>query len=470
MIRTSEPKSGNPIFRSALGIALALGVVAGGTVVSSPAIAKKKDKAPKLQFSKGFVAVAGPAQTAIEAAKGRADVTAARDQLNAALQSGNKQQIDAAYAAVNSAIAPEKAQLDQAFAAIESDDDRFLAGSLAVNLGSVAGDPSLQRTGLKTMLASGKADPGSIPRFNAIVGQLAYQAGDYAEAHQYLQRGVDGGFTENNSEVILAESYISDNQAAQGLAVLKHALASREASGTLAPEAWYRRGLASAYKAGMMSETTDFAVMLVRDYPTSENWGAAATIIRELGGFASQETLDLMRLMGRTNSYAEERDYVEYIQAADPRRLPGEVNAVINAGLASGKLRANDTFVSDAKKQATERIAADKASLPSYERDARKASATEATVTGAADALLSYGEPANAEELYTIALGKPGADMPRVLTRLGIAQVDQGKYAAAQETFAKVTGKRQPIARLWSSYAASKVMPTPAPATAAATQ
>ena len=103
-----------------------------------------------------------------------------------------------------------------------------------------------------------------------------------------------------------------------------------------------------------------------------------------------------------------------------------------------------------------------------HERDARKASATEATVTGAADALLSYGEPANAEELYTIALGKPGADMPRVLTRLGIAQVDQGKYAAAQETFAKVTGKRQPIARLWSSYAASKVMPTPAPATAAA--
>ena len=38
MIRTSEPKRGNPVFRSALGIALALGVVAGGTVVSTPAI------------------------------------------------------------------------------------------------------------------------------------------------------------------------------------------------------------------------------------------------------------------------------------------------------------------------------------------------------------------------------------------------------------------------------------------------
>lgn len=317
------------------------------------------------------------------------------------------------------------------------------------------------------MLASGKTDAANVGRFNAIAGQLAYQAGEYAEAHQYLQRAVDAGFTDNNSEVILAESYIGDNKAAQGLAVLKHALTKPKAGGSLAPESWYRRGLASAFKAGLMGDTTDFAVMLVQDYPTSQNWGAAATIIRELGGFASQETLDLMRLMGRTKSFAEERDYVEYIQAADPRRLPGEVNDVINAGLASGMLKANDTFVADAKRQSSERIAADKASLASYERDARKASASEATVTGAADALLSYGEPAKAEELYTIALGKPGVDTPRVLTRLGIAQFDQGKYAAAQQTLAKVSGKRTPIAKLWAAYAASKAKPAAAPVAAA---
>ena len=460
---TGQPKRSNLIARSALGIALAFGVVAGGTVISTPAIAAKQ-KAPKMSFSKGFVAVAGPAQAAIEKAKGRSDVEAAKAQLNAALQSRDEAQIATARAAVSSAIAAEKAELDKAFAAIENEDDRFLAGTLAVNLGSIAGDASLQRQGIKAMLASGKSDPESVPRFNSIAGQLAYQAGDYAEAHQYLQKAVDAGFTENNSEVLLAEAYISDNNTAQGLSVLKDALAKSKASGTLAPESWYRRGLASAFKAGMVDETADFGALFIRDYPQPANVGVAVTILRELGQFGSQETLDLMRLMARTNSYAEGRDYIEYIEAADPRRLPGEALAAIEAGLASGKLNASNTSVADWQNQAKSRIAADKASLASYESDARKPSATEATVTGAADALLSYNEPAKAEELYTIALGKPGADKDQVLTRIGIAQVDQGKYGAAEETFAKVTGKRATIAKLWKAYAESKAATPAAPA------
>ena len=50
----------------------------------------------------------------------------------------------------------------------------------------------------------------------------------------------------------------------------------------------------------------------------------------------------------------------------------------------------------------------------------------------------------------------PGLDTQRLLTRVGIAQFDQGKYADAQATFAKVTGPRQPMAQLWALYAAQK--------------
>ena len=115
---------------------------------------------------------------------------------------------------------------------------------------------------------------------------------------------------------------------------------------------------------------------------------------------------------------------------------------VIDSGVSSGKLSASDTFVADAKTQASGRLAADKASLAAYEQDARKASASESTISGAADALLSYDKAADAAELYQIALGKPGVDTARTLTRLGIAQFDQGKYGEAQATFAKVTGPR----------------------------
>jgi hypothetical protein len=179
-------------------------------------------------------------------------------------------------------------------------------------------------------------------------------------------------------------------------------------------------------------------------------------VLREVAHYPAQDTLDLMRLMDRTNSWAEERDFIEYIQAADARRSPGEVLDIINKGVAAGKLRTADVFVAEARTIANGRIAADRASLPSAERDARLANATGATVTASADAFLSYGDFAKAVDLYKIAATKPGADMARVLTRLGIAQVGTGDFAGAQANFAKVEGPRKPMAQLWSIFAQQK--------------
>lgn len=469
MIRTGNPTRGKIVSQLALGVALAMGMVTAATLAPSPAMAakKKKDSTPKREFSKGFIAAAGPAQAAIEAAKTREDVVAAKAQIDAALQSRDEQRIAAAQSAVNAAIANEKALVDGAFAAVEGPDDRFMAGSLAYTLGAASGDTNLLRRGVKEMIASNTGTPEEMQRFNAAAGQLAYQAGDYPEAAQYLKAAVDSGYTQSNIEVLLAEAYIASGNTRAGLGVLKQAIDGRSSAGSKADESWYRRGLSTAYKTQSIGDTTDFAVRLVRDYPKNENWGIVSTFLRELGSFGSQETLDLMRLMGRTKSYVEPRDYIEYIQAADPRRLPGEALDVINAGIASGMLKASDTSIADWKTQASGRVADDRASLASYARDARKAGAVTGTVTGAADALLSYGQSAEAEELYKMALGMPGADVPEVMTRLGIAQVDQGNYAAAQESFGKVTGKRQPIARVWAAYAAHKANSAPAPVASA---
>ena len=71
--------------RTALGLALAMGVAAGG--LSAPVMAKEKEKkqeAPKLKLSKGFIAAYQPAKKAFDEAAKRADVTAARDKVTAA--------------------------------------------------------------------------------------------------------------------------------------------------------------------------------------------------------------------------------------------------------------------------------------------------------------------------------------------------------------------------------------------------
>lgn len=434
-----KPKLGKLISRSAMGIALAFGMVAASVMVAEPAMAQKK-KGGQIKLSPAFQQAAAPLSQAIEAAKKRPDVASAK---------GNP-------AALGTALSAEKGQLDQVFAAASTPEDKYTAGQLAVGLGSLAEDPNIQRRGITAMVESGLAPAEDLPRLQFFQGQLAYAAKDYTAARTSLQAAVSAGYRENDAEALLAEAYIADNQVAQGLTILKQAIDQRNASGSPAPANWYRRGLGAAYKAQLPDKAAEFSAGLVKAYPTKENWAGAIAVVREVGKYPAQETLDLMRLMARTDSYMEERDYVEHIEAADPRRLPGEVIKVIDAGLAAGKLRANDTFVSEARSNASGRVTADRASLPGLERDARAANATGATVSGAADALLSYGEPAKAEELYKIALGKPGVDAARAQTRLGIAQVEQGKFAEAQQALAKVSGPRKPIAQLWEIYASQK--------------
>lgn len=426
MILSSKPMRAGLVSCAALALGVAL---AGAT----PAMAAKEPKPPKaapLKLSPAFQKAAGPVQKAIEDAK-----------------------------ANPASIPAVKAQVEQLSGLATTPDDKYVAGQFAVSLGATAKDQALQRKGVLAMIDSGKAPAAEQAKLQFYAGQFAYQAKEYAAARTALQAAIQGGYADSDVQTLLAESYFAENNTAQGLTLLQQAIDHQKATGAV-PESWYRRGLLAAYKARAGAEAARFGAGLVQSYPTTQNWGLAITIIREISGIPGQDMVDLLRLMGRTNSYNEARDYLEYVEAADPRRLPGEAMKVIEAGVASGKLNGTDRTVTDFRTIASERLAADKASLPSLERDARAASATAVTALASGDAFLSYGEAATAEALYAIALGKPGVDQPRALTRLGIAQADQGKFAEAQATFAKITGPRKPIADLWSAYAASKAKPT----------
>jgi tetratricopeptide (TPR) repeat protein len=454
------PMIGSRKSRAARGAALALGVLTGGTMLATPAMAAKDPKPAKpvpLKLTPNFQKAAGPLQQAIEAAKARPDVVAAQKAVQTA--GNNPTAVASAVSALGATVTAEKAQLDQLFALVGGDDDKFVVGQFAVQLGSLAQDQGLQRRGINAMIESGKSAPAEVPKLQFFAGQLAYVQKDYKAARAALEAAIQGGYKENDPEVMLAEAYMADNQLPQGLTLLQKAIADKQAAGTPAPESWYRRGLSAAYSAKAGAAAGTFGSGLVKNYGTPKNWGLVITVVREIGGIPGQEMVDLLRLMGRTNSYSEGRDYLEYIEAADPRKLPGEVVKILDAGVAAGKLNASDRTVADYRAVVNERIGPDKASLPSLERDARGASATALTVLASGDAFLSYGDAAKAEALYAIALTKPGVDQARALTRLGIAQTDQGKYTEAQATFAKVSGNRKPIADLWAAYAASKAKP-----------
>jgi len=295
----------------------------------------------------------------------------------------------------------------------------------------------------------------------------AYQSGDYAGAIKYIKPAYDGGYRDQQGMIdkVLADAYKRTNNSGAALALSTDEIAKAKAAGTKPSETALRTALQAAYDAKQAGPATDLSAQLVEYYPNTESWKSAFQVTRAINSLGSQEDLDVARLMARTGSLSTRGDYLSYIQDADPRRLPGESLKIIDQGVSSGKLSASDA--AEYRSLAQGRVTADRNALPSYEKDARAGSATFASINGAADAFLSYDQPAKAEELYKLALPKASAaDKDRVLTRIGIAQADQGKYAEAQSTFAQITSPaRQPVAKLWTAYVKSKANPA-APAAA----
>lgn len=430
----------SPVRRKGTGAALALALLCGSAIglvaLEAPAAAqknKKDEKAGKNNYSKAFVAAYSP--------------------VNAQANGG-----DAAGAA---------SKIAGVIAAIETDDDRNAAGGLVYNIGFNTKDQKLQLQGLELMLSSGKTDPAKVGSFHYTAYQLAAAEGQFDAARQHLDQAIAMGHTfsgkmsdgsermfgPDDMQLMIAETYFEQTDYAAGLAHMARLIEERGAAGGTVPQNWVTRPLSVAYQNDQSEGSITFGKLFVKHFPSDTSWGDAIAIQRNLIDYDAQQTLDILRLAARTGALRDTRSYVDYIDAADARRLPGEVIRVIGAGIAAGKLTNGDVYVAEVTKTAESRVAADKADLPTLERDAKAANATAATASAAGDAFLSYEDYARAEAAFMIAATKPGVDMDRVNLRLGIAQIGLGKTSEALANLAKVGGARKNIADLWAIYA-----------------
>lgn len=438
------------VSRVALAVALSSGLTLG---VASPALAAKKEKeAAGGKFSPEFVKVAQPLQKAMEAAIAAMGGQQTPDGLAKA-----KSAFDTA------AGGDGKAAFQAAIPAATTPDDKNALGSMMRNFGIISQDLALKQQGNVLLLGSGKLPAEEVGKTNYDAGITAYQLKDYTAAATYLKAAKDGGFVDSQGQLdlVLADSYKKNNNPQAALQMAKDDVAAAQAKGVAPSETALRNVLQQTYTAKQLAPSTEYAALLGQYYPTS--WGTAISVVRQLASLPRDQNLDLMRLMFLTGGMAEKRDYFEYIENVDPRAFPGEAVKVMQDGIAKGKLTQAEIGADLSNSQG--RVAGDKASLPATERDASKPGATAASVVAAGDVFLSYDQPAKAETFYAKAIAMPGIDAAKVALRLGMAQTLAGKYAEADASFAKVTGTRQPVAKLWSAYAKSKAAPaTAAPA------
>ncbi|MXO48507.1 hypothetical protein GRI69_09580 [Erythrobacter vulgaris] len=432
----------NTVSRPFSAVAMALVIAASGAMGTiafpEPAHAQDEDEERKPEYSKEFIAAYQPVEAALKAE------------------------------APNPAAA--KALIPPLVAASKNADEKRATGGVLLNLGNETDDAALRLQGIELMLESGILEP-------KLEGQLsfaAYQAyrdeNNVAAAKTALERAIavnhtfeatmtDGSqrnFGADDMRTMIADLYFDQGNFAEGLAYLSDQIEERRSAGGQIPENWIRKGLSTAYENEINDVTPKYVAMLAENYPSDVVWGDAVIVTLNANSYQNPEVLDLLRLSRRTKAYNDARVLTEYVEILDPRRYPGEVVSVIDEGSALGVIDKADSFIAETRTEAAGRVETDRADLPSLAADARASGANLKTLVVAGDTFLSYDKPAEAEEFYTKALGMSGVETPLVLTRLGIAQYDQGKYAEAVETFNKVEGARKDIANLWAIYAAQK--------------
>jgi tetratricopeptide (TPR) repeat protein len=369
------------------------------------------------------------------------------------------QTVDAAIKAPGADIAALKPQIIAFVPLAATPDDQLAMGGLLFNAGIMGKDYPLQLQGAELMLASGKTKPEDAGRFNVVAFQLANELRQYDKARSYLQKAIDLNYTAPNIsaadlQLNMAELYFSESRHQDGLKYLADAIAAKKAAGQPVDAKWYRRGVSVAYTNEIVPEVYDFVENWLADFPTADNWRDAVNLTRNLNDFDGSVLLDLLRLGKKVDTLKEKNDYIFYIEAADTRRLPQEVKAVIEEANQKGIIpKGSDSWVEEQYKVASSLITQDKAGLPALERDANAPAAKLRTVIAAGDTFLSYGEYAKAAGFYERSLALPDVDRDLSLTRLGIAQIGMGETEKARAAFAQVSGVRAPIARLWRAYA-----------------
>lgn len=468
--------------RPAYAIALGLASIAAAGLVAAPAQAQKKDdkkggaaKAP--QPTKAFIPAYTEVKTMLDAAGKRPEVVAAKAKVTEtergyrsargrAAQEAARGQYDAAVAELAGLLSAEKAKVDELYGKTGNEADKFFAGQLGFTFGGLAVDKAAQRRGLVTMIESGNVPAAEVGKYNYYAAGFAFDLKDFAAAEASLKAAIASGYNGADVKGLLAEAQNSAGRHAEALATLKELVDSTAAAGQVPPAEVLERGVVISYQ-NKTADAPEWAIRRAEFYPTSQTWVVAGQVLRERGNFGAGESLDISRALDHagalnTSSQSVQREYIEYLQSAVGKvgvLYPGEVIKIANQGVKTTALQAGDPFVRDALAEANRRLAADKASLAGLERDARAPAAAAKTVLIGADTLLSYDQDAKAEELYRIALGKPGADVAGINLRLGIALAKQGKGAEAEAVLAKVDGPRKGIAQLWTLVAKGKTVP-----------
>lgn len=330
--------------------------------------------------------------------------------------------------------------------------EKYMAGSLALELAAKRGDLAAERTAIAEILSSGAVPAGQLAYFNHIAGYLAYQSGAIDNAVVFLNRARELGDTRPEVALLLVECLVRQRKLGDAGNLLNQTIAAQTAAGQPVPASWYDREASLAYaRKDWAALAAANAVKLSEPEVEAADWRTA--IVTYINGARpdGEAELDLYRLQELTGALASERDYQNYAKLAADRGYSAEAERVLAEGQASGRLTQTDPVALALSRSLRSKTAVNLMALRALAgKSAGAASAAKAAQDG--DALLAGGKFAEAVPYYQAALAKGAIERDRVDTRLGIALARAGDLEGAQAAFARAGGRWGQIGTYWSAW------------------
>jgi tetratricopeptide (TPR) repeat protein len=339
------------------------------------------------------------------------------------------------------------AKLAAAQAVAQTKDDRYAIGKLQLDAAVAANDNAAAAAAAETIAASGFLDNAKVAGLYRQIGVLAFNGKQYDHAAGLFQKAA--ALTPNDLETLkdLGLAQNLGGHKAEASATFARALQLTSVGGKKPEEDLYKQAIGIAYGAKTPA-AIDLGRQWVAAYPSPSSWHDALVIYRNLGNVDTSQVLDIMRLARATGSMQGTGDYNLYTAETINSQNYGEAKAVLDEGLASGKIKAADPVVQDIQNALKGKAAPTAAELSAREAAAKVPNA----YLRVGDAYFGAGNYQKAAEMYRAALDK-GADANLANLRLGEALARAGDKAGAAAALGKVGGSLAEIAKFWLIYA-----------------
>jgi len=291
------------------------------------------------------------------------------------------------------------------------------------------------------------ADKENFLRAATIINQT-----DYPRAIEYGNQAKNYPTWDDGGDQVLANAYFYTEDYATAVEFTQSVIARKEAAGQPVPLPILAVLQGSQIELGDEAGAQETTIKIATADPTPERWNTVVDFSFAAPNLEDRHYLNLYRLR-REAGVMQAADYTGLAQVALDSGLPAESKSALDEGIAKGVLQPSD--LTDALGTVDTLTVETEASLPEFAAEAAAAPNGQAQVQYG-ELLLSYGRAAEAEAAIQAGIQKGGLENPAdAQIVLGIAQLEQGKKAEAQQSFTQAEQDpiASPIARVWKAYA-----------------